>query len=79
MGKLKVILNTGEVGNLLKSEEMRQICEEHASAALSVLGSGYNCGTYMGTDRVKADVFAETAKAKRENLKYNTILKAIRG
>ena len=79
MSKLKVVLNTEEVGKLLKSEAMREICEEHASAAVSVLGSGYDCGTYMGTDRVKANVYAKTAKAKRENLKNNTILKAMQG
>ena len=79
MAKLKFELNKGGVRNLLRSKEMMDICSEYANNALGRLGDGYEVSTYSGTNRVNAEVYAETYAAKRENLKSNTILKAVFG
>lgn len=79
MAKFKFTLNREGVGQLLKSQEMMDLCKEHADRALSALGDGYEVTTYTGKTRVNAEIAAVTQKARRENSKNNTILKALRG
>lgn len=79
MAEVKIVLNRSGVRELLRSEEMKAICEEHASKALSKLGDGYMVTTATGKNRVNASVYAESQKAKQENLENNTILKALGG
>ena len=64
---------------MLRSKEMMDICSDYANSALGRLGSGYEVTTHTGASRVNAQVAAETFAAKRENLKSNTILKAVFG
>lgn len=78
MSKVKVVLNRAGVRELLRSKEMMAICKEHADAAVSRLGPGYESDTYTGTNRVNASVAAVSQKAKRQNMKENTILKALK-
>lgn len=78
MGKLKVALNAAGVRELLKSSEMQDICREHATAARSRCGDGYETDVFVGKNRVNAMVWAESVRAKRENAKHNTLLKALR-
>ena len=79
MAKVKVQLNSNGVRELLKSKEMMDICSEYANNALGRLGAGYEVSTHTGPNRVNAQVSAESYAAKRENLKSNTILKAVFG
>ncbi|MBQ1574204.1 MAG: hypothetical protein IIZ78_24020 [Clostridiales bacterium] len=79
MAKVKFELNRQGVRELLKSKEMMDICTEYANNALARLGDGYEVNTYSGENRVNAEVFAQSFAAKRENLKSNTILKAVFG
>ena len=79
MAKVKFELNRQGVRELLKSKEMMDICTEYANNALARLGDGYEANTYSGKNRVNAEVFAQSFAAKRENLKANTILKAVFG
>ena len=79
MAKVKFELNRQGVIELLKSKEMMDICTEYANNALARLGDGYEVNTYSGENRVNAEVFAQSFAAKRENLKSNTILKAVFG
>ena len=72
-------LNFQGVGELLKSQEMMGICKEYASKAQSKLGDGYEVETYKLDTRAAAKVQAETYKARKDNAKNNTILKALRG
>ena len=72
-------LNIQGVGELLKSPEMMGICKEYASKAQSKLGDGYEVKTYKLDTRSAAKVQAETYKARKDNAKNNTILKALRG
>ena len=79
MSNLKIELNSDGVRKLLQSNEMKAICEEHANEALGRLGDGYAVTSMTGKNRVNASVFAESNKAKKENMESNTILKALGG
>lgn len=76
--KVKVALNGAGVRELLKSEEMAAVCEEHAKAIQGRCRDGYLSDCYVGKNRVNAMVWAETLQAKKDNLKNNTLLKALR-
>lgn len=78
MAKVKIELNRNAVRDqLLKSSEMMSICESHAKNIAARCGSGYQTDTHVGRNRVNAMVYADTYEARRDNLKHNTILKAV--
>jgi hypothetical protein len=79
MANVKFVLNRDGVRELLKSPEMMEVCKDYANGALSRLGDGYEVTTQVGKNRVNAEVSASTYKARRENSRDNTILKALRG
>ena len=79
MAKVRFELNREGVRELLRSKEMMEICTDYANSALSRLGNGYEVTSFTGKNRVNAEVKAESFAAKRENLKSNTILKAVFG
>lgn len=79
MAKVTIQLNSEGVREMLRSEEMKTICEEHANKALGKLGPGYTVTSMTGKNRVNASIFAESYEAKRDNMENNTILKALRG
>lgn len=79
MKKTGFELNYEGVGQLLKSEEMKNICKSYADAAARKLGDGYSVSTYTGKTRVNASVRAESFEARKENSQNNTILKAVYG
>lgn len=79
MAKVEIKLNTSGVREMLQSQEMKSICEEHANNAIGKLGPGYTVTSMTGKTRVNASVYAESYEARRENMKSNTILKALRG
>lgn len=78
MAKVKIELNTSGVRELLKSSEMKAECEKHAKQALGKLGDGYMVTTHTGKNRVNASIYAESYRARRDNMENNTILKALR-
>nr|DAL06338.1 MAG TPA: type I neck protein [Caudoviricetes sp.] len=63
----------------LNSSEMVSMLNEKANSALSKLGDGYEVSTMQGKTRANASIVASSHKAKRENSKSNTILKAVMG
>lgn len=77
MSDFKFELNREGVHELLTSTEMMNICKGYADKAKSQLGEGYVVTTKTGKNRVNASVAAETYKARRDNSKNNTILKAV--
>lgn len=79
MANVKVVLNKTGVRELLQSNEMMSVCEGYANQALSRLGEGYTVSSMIGKNRAIASVYAESVKAKQENLENNTILKSLRG
>lgn len=78
MSNVRIELNSAGVRELLKSGEMRAICEEHANKAVSRLGEGYVASSMIMDTRVFSSVYAESYEAKKENAENNTILKALR-
>lgn len=71
-------LNYAGVGKLLKSAEMQSILSQKASEIRERCGDGYEQDIHVGKTRANAMVWASSAEAKRDNLKNNTILKAVR-
>lgn len=78
MNKVKIELNSEGVRELLRSQEMEDICKEYVLNAQAKLGEGYEVTTRTGKNRVNASIAAVTPKAIKENKKNNSILKALR-
>ena len=78
MAKMKFKLNYDGVGQLLKSAEMQGVLEEKATGIKNRAGEGYAKDVYVGKTRANAMVYADSYKAKRDNKKNNTLLKAVR-
>mgnify|MGYP001248587262 CR=1 FL=1 len=78
MSKFKFVLNRAGVRALMQSEEMQSVLKDKANNALNSLGEGYKSDTYIGKNRANAMVYADTYQAKKDNLRNNSILKAVR-
>lgn len=78
MANETIKLDQAGVRKLLRSEEMKAVCKQLADNALARCGDGYEVNTHVGKNRVNAEVYAKTKAAKKDNLKNNTILKALR-
>ena len=78
MSKMKFKLNRAGVRALLQSDEMQAVLDEEASKIRNRAGVGYQQDTYVGKNRANAMVWADTYQAKRDNMKNNTLLKAVR-
>ena len=74
----KFELNGGGVRELLQSEQMQGILTEKATAIRNRWGDGYAQDIHVGKNRANAMVYADSFKAKIDNSKNNTILKAIK-
>ena len=75
----KFQLNRSGVRELLRSDELMAECSNHAKRIHSRCGDGYEMTTHVGKNRVNASVHAKTIKARKDNSKNNTLLKAMRG
>lgn len=78
MSKVKFELNRKGVADLMKSSEMQSVLKEYATNIKNRCGDGYEQDIYVGKNRANAMVSATTYQAKRDNMKNNTILKAVR-
>lgn len=78
MANLKFKLNRSGVASLMKSAEMQGVLEEKATAVRNRAGEGYKQDTFVGKTRANAMVYADTYQAKKDNMKNNTLLKAVR-
>lgn len=77
MKKFKFKLNKKGVASLMKSEEMQDVLKKHASNVMNRLDKGYKKDLYIGKRRANVAISADSFKAKRDNLKNNTLLKAV--
>ena len=84
MSKVKVEANFAGYSELRNSPEIVSMMQKIADTALAQLGDGYTSevqhytgGALPGKAVVK--VYAETASARRENYRDNTIMKAVFG
>ena len=62
----------------MKSKEMQEVLREYATNIKNRCGEGYEQDMHIGKNRANAMVSAATQQAKSDNLKNNTILKAVR-
>ena len=76
--KTKFVLNRSGVRELLQSNEMQTVLNERASQAVQRLGDGYKSDSYVGKNRANAMVYADSFRAKLDNAKNNSILKAVK-
>ena len=75
MAKLKVELNSKAVREMLKSPEMMSILQEQAEGLCAEAGKGYR--EYTASTRAVVVVAAATPEAEEDNMKNNTLLKAL--
>lgn len=78
MAKMRFELNRKGVADLMKSEAMQGILSEKARAIRDRCGDGYEQTVHVGRNRANASVKASSSKARRDNKKNNTLLKAVR-
>ena len=78
MANVRIELIPEGVKELLQSPEMEAGCLSHAQAIAGRAGDGYTVDSRVGRTRVNARVTATTAQARKDNLKNNTLLKAVR-
>ena len=79
MAKVWFNLNFDGVRELLQSPQAKKVCEEVGQKALDQLGDGYEMKSKVGAKRAYVKIRANTPKTYYENLKHNTILKAVKG
>ena len=77
MSNLKVKLIGAGVGALLKSKEIQDILNKEATVIKKRCGPGYEQDNHVGKTRANAMIYPATQKEKRDNLKNNTLLKAV--
>lgn len=77
MGTVKIVLNSDGVRQLLKSSGVQKLLKDKASEIRGRCGDGYEQDIHIGENRANAMIWAETPKAKHDNLQNNTILKAV--
>jgi 23S rRNA A2030 N6-methylase RlmJ len=78
MSKMEFKLNRKGVADLMKSAEMQEVLKGYATGIKNRCGDGYEQDIYVGKNRANAMVSASTDQAKADNLKNNTILKAVK-
>ena len=71
-------LNRAGVRELLKSSEIQAVLTDKANGIRNRAGDGYESDIYVGKNRANAMVYADSIKAKRDNKKNNTLLKAVK-
>ena len=77
--KFKFVLNREGVRQLLKSNEIVDVMEEHAKIGVNNVASlkDYDIDNYFGTNRANVSISAKTKKGEKDNLNNNILLKAL--
>ena len=78
MSKTQFKLNRKGVSELMKSAEMQEVLRDYATGIKNRCGDGYEQDMHVGKNRANAMVSATTYQAKADNLRNNTILKAVK-
>ena len=79
MADFKFELNQAGVVELLKSNKMEAVLNDYGRRVSSSAGKGYSYRSVASGDRKKVFVSANSKEATRDNLKHNTLLKALGG
>lgn len=80
MAKFKIVLNKSGMDELLNSEGVVSSLEKAAQGVLAKLGDGYAMQEpYHGPHRANVAIETTTKRAYWDNVKHNTMLKALGG
>lgn len=79
MPSVEIKLNTAGVRELLKSAEIQDECRKIAQQVQARVGDGYVVEDRNYPERSGAAVRIDSPQAYRDNLKNNTLLKAVQG
>ena len=79
MTEIEFTLNSEGIGKLLKSDKIGEVTAQFGQAVLNRCGSGYTMDTRVGKYRNITRVTAVSDDAIADNLKNNTLLKALHG
>lgn len=75
---IKFKLNGQGVRELMQSPEMVSVLKEYGNEVLASCGEGYKADSHVGRTRANVSVWPDSWKARGENYKYNTLLKALK-
>ena len=78
MSSIKFVLNRSGVREVLQSPEIAAVVKDYTNQVAGRAGTGYEA-SFMTKNRAVGRVTAETRKAKKDNSKNNTLLKALGG
>lgn len=76
---VRVRLKSGNIRALLNRGDVQALLLEHAQAIASRAGDGHSADVQAGKARAHARVSADTQRARRKNIRENTLLKAMGG
>ena len=74
----RIELSYSGIGELLKSDGMRETVESAASGIAARAGSGYACEAHLSAQRWNANVWPEDPEAWEDQMENNTLLKVLR-
>lgn len=74
-----LVLHGASIVKMLYSQEVAKACSDTAAKIATKAGTGYIVEVMTGKDRKSAIVKPGTDEATRDNLKNNTLLKAVNG
>ena len=75
MSKVRIELIGSNIRDLLRSQEVLDICVEQAEKTAKKAGKGFEVSPYVGVNRVNASVYAATEEALQK-IYDNTLLKS---
>ncbi|MBE5852272.1 MAG: hypothetical protein E7299_04870 [Lachnospiraceae bacterium] len=77
MANVKVEINYKGLLELFKNEQIKEKCISVANNVAQIAGEGYNVSNWTGPHRAGATVWCDSYDAIRDNMKNNTMLKAL--
>lgn len=77
MANYKVEVNIQGVRDLLRSEEVNNICSACADRVVASAGEGYEKRLYVGERRLAYTIVPTSIEASKKNLKHNILVKAL--
>lgn len=78
MAKVKIVLNSAGIRELLKSQEAGAICMEYAGQIQQRAGEHFEAEARRYPERTGAAVYPSDAEGYFDNLKNNTLLRSMK-
>lgn len=78
MSKVRIELNSAGVRELLRSDDLGEKLESLAEGISGRCGEGYEHDRKLMPTRVIASAYTDSADARRDNLKNNTLLRNLK-